>query len=101
MFRLEAERLAAECNMKLYRTSVKEDLNVAVVFQHLAENYVNKVSRMFLMIMPILRSICVSRIMTMMMITNLSMMMIISVTFPGSKHGLDRLRLPQPLHRKP
>ena len=43
VFRLEAERLAAECNMKLYRTSVKEDLNVAVVFQHLAENYVNKV----------------------------------------------------------
>ena len=41
--RLEAERLAVECNMKLYRTSVKEDLNVAVVFQHLAENYVNKV----------------------------------------------------------
>jgi len=40
---LEAERLAVECNMKLYRTSVKEDLNVAVVFQHLAENYVNKV----------------------------------------------------------
>ena len=29
--------------MKLYRISVKEDLNVAVVFQHLAENYVNKV----------------------------------------------------------
>ena len=29
--------------MKLYRTSVKEDLNVAVVFQHLAENYVTKV----------------------------------------------------------
>ena len=94
MFRLEAERLAAECNMKLYRTSVKEDLNVAVVFQHLAENYVNKVSRIFLMIMPILRLICVS----MMMITNLSMMII---TFPGSKHGLDRLRVPQPLHRKP
>ena len=43
VLRLEAERLAAECNMKLYRTSVKEDLNVAVVFQHLAENYVNKV----------------------------------------------------------
>jgi len=40
---LEAERLAAECNMKLYRTSVKEDLNVAVVFQHLAENYISKV----------------------------------------------------------
>ena len=29
--------------MKLYRTSVKEDLNVGVVFQHLAENYVNQV----------------------------------------------------------
>jgi len=39
---LEAEKLAAECNMKLYRTSVKEDLNVGVVFQHLAENFVNK-----------------------------------------------------------
>merc|ERR1712098_599975 len=31
-----------ECNMRLYRTSVKDDLNVGVVFQHLAENYVNK-----------------------------------------------------------
>ena len=30
--------------MRLYRTSVKDDLNVSVVFQHLAENYVNKVS---------------------------------------------------------
>jgi len=39
----EAEALSKECNMKLYRTSVKEDLNVGVVFQHLAENYVNKV----------------------------------------------------------
>jgi len=29
--------------MKLYRTSVKEDLNVDVVFQHLAENFVDKV----------------------------------------------------------
>ncbi len=44
LFRLEAERLAAECNMRLYRTSVKEDLNVGSVFQHLAENYVNKVT---------------------------------------------------------
>ena len=42
-FRLEAEKLATECRMKLYRTSVKEDLNVGVVFQHLAENYVNQV----------------------------------------------------------
>jgi len=39
---LEAEKLATECRMKLYRTSVKEDLNVGVVFQHLAENYVNQ-----------------------------------------------------------
>lgn len=39
----DADKLAMECKMKLYRTSVKEDLNVAVVFQHLAENYVNKV----------------------------------------------------------
>jgi len=39
----DADKLARECQMKLYRTSVKEDLNVAVVFQHLAENYVNKV----------------------------------------------------------
>ena len=41
--RLEAERLAAEAGMRLYRTSVKDDLNVGSVFQHLAENYVNKV----------------------------------------------------------
>lgn len=39
----EVERLARECQMRLYRTSVKEDLNVSGVFQHLAENYVNKV----------------------------------------------------------
>ena len=42
-FRQDAEKLATECRMKLYRTSVKEDLNVGVVFQHLAENYVNQV----------------------------------------------------------
>ena len=41
--REEVERLAKEFNMRLYRTSVKEDLNVDDVFQHLAENYVNKV----------------------------------------------------------
>jgi hypothetical protein len=43
IFREEVERLAKEFNMRLYRTSVKEDLNVDDVFQHLAENYVNKV----------------------------------------------------------
>ena len=36
--------MAAECGMKLYKTSVKEDLNVDLVFQHLAENYVKKVT---------------------------------------------------------
>ena len=44
LLRYDADKLARECKMKLYRTSVKEDLNVAVVFQHLAENYVNKVT---------------------------------------------------------
>lgn len=39
----EVERLSKECKMSLYRTSVKEDMNVSGVFQHLAENYVNKV----------------------------------------------------------
>ena len=39
----EGERMAAACRMKLYKTSVKEDLNVDLVFQHLAENYVKKV----------------------------------------------------------
>ena len=47
--RYDADKLAKECKMKLYRTSVKEDLNVAVVFQHLAENYVNKVGLHFLL----------------------------------------------------
>ena len=37
------ERLAKEFNMSLYRTSVKEDLNVDEVFKHLAEDYVHKV----------------------------------------------------------
>ena len=49
MFRQEAETLSKECNMKLYRTSVKDDLNVGVVFQHLAENYVNKVSNLYIL----------------------------------------------------
>ena len=43
--RSEAETLSRELDMRLYRTSVKDDLNVSVVFQHLAENYVNKVSK--------------------------------------------------------
>ena len=39
----ETERMASDNRMKLYRTSVKEDLNVDLVFQHLAENYIKKV----------------------------------------------------------
>lgn len=35
--------MARDYRMRLYRTSVKEDLNVAAVFQHLAENYVNRI----------------------------------------------------------
>ena len=42
----EVEKMAAECRMKLYKTSVKEDLNVDLVFQHLSENYVKKVTRL-------------------------------------------------------
>uniref|UniRef100_A0A0K2UFP6 RAB23, member RAS oncogene family [Orcinus orca] n=2 Tax=Lepeophtheirus salmonis TaxID=72036 RepID=A0A0K2UFP6_LEPSM len=37
----EVDRLCHDCRMKCYRTSVKEDLNVVNVFQHLAENYVH------------------------------------------------------------
>ena len=40
----EVEKLAMESRMKLYKTSVKEDLNVDLVFKHLAENYVKKVN---------------------------------------------------------
>ena len=44
LYYLQVECVAAECGMKLYKTSVKEDLNVDLVFQHLAENYVKKVT---------------------------------------------------------
>ncbi len=37
----EVEQLARELHMRLYRTSVKDDVNVCGVFQHLAENYVD------------------------------------------------------------
>ena len=39
----EVEKTALESGMKLYKTSVKQDLNVDLVFQHLAENYINRV----------------------------------------------------------
>ncbi|QQP57177.1 RAB23_ member RAS oncogene family, partial [Caligus rogercresseyi] len=37
----EVDRLCQDCRMRCYRISVKEDLNVVNVFQHLAENYVH------------------------------------------------------------
>ena len=40
----EVEQLSRECRMRVYWTSVKEDINVGNVFQHLAENYVNQVT---------------------------------------------------------
>ena len=40
----EVESVSMDTDMKLYKTSVKEDLNVDLVFQHLAENYVRKVN---------------------------------------------------------
>lgn len=41
--REEVDRYAKENRMKVYRTSVKEDINVGNVFQHLAENYVQRI----------------------------------------------------------
>ena len=40
----EVEWLANELRMRLYRTSVKDDLNVGAVFRDLAESYVDKVN---------------------------------------------------------
>ena len=40
----EVEWLAKELHMRLYRTSVKDDLNVGAVFRDLAESYVDKVN---------------------------------------------------------
>ena len=37
------DKLAARLGLRVYRMSVKDDLNVGTVFQHLAEDYVTKV----------------------------------------------------------
>ena len=42
-FSQEVDRLCSELGMRLYRTSVKEDMGVSSVFQHLAEDYVSKI----------------------------------------------------------
>jgi Ras-related protein Rab-23 len=39
----EVDRYAKANRMRVYRTSVKEDINVGNVFQHLAENYVQRI----------------------------------------------------------
>ena len=39
----EAETLARDLGMRLYRISVKDNLNIHGVFLHLAENYVSQV----------------------------------------------------------
>ena len=41
--REEVDRYAKANRMRVYRTSVKEDINVGNVFQHLAENYVQRI----------------------------------------------------------
>lgn len=38
----EVETLARELHCRLYRTSVKEDLNVSQVFNYLAEKYISQ-----------------------------------------------------------
>ena len=40
--------------MRYLIPALKEDLNVAVVFQHLAENYVNKVKMMMITIVTLI-----------------------------------------------
>jgi len=39
----EVDKLASRLGLRVYRMSVKDDLNVGTVFQHLAEDYVTKV----------------------------------------------------------
>ena len=44
-FSHEIEKFARNTGLKLFRTSVKENLNVGKVFQHLSERHVEAVSR--------------------------------------------------------
>ena len=41
----EVEKFARNTGLKLFRTSVKENLNIGRVFQHLAEQHIESVSR--------------------------------------------------------
>ena len=43
-FRYEAEDLAAMLELELFTTSAKDDVNIELVFQHLANNYFNTLS---------------------------------------------------------
>lgn len=42
----EVDSLSSRLGLRLYRMSVKDDLNVGTVFQHLAEDYVGKVNQL-------------------------------------------------------
>ena len=70
--------------------ALKEDLNVAVVFQHLAENYVNKVEQILVNIWMIMIRYIIGA----------QHELPITIYCLGEKHGLHRLRLPQPFHRE-
>jgi len=39
------EKFARNTGLQFFRTSVKENLNISYVFYHLAENYVESISR--------------------------------------------------------
>ena len=44
-FSHEVEKFARNTGLKLFRTSVKENLNIGRVFQHLTERHIESVSR--------------------------------------------------------
>ena len=45
LFSHEVEKFARNTGLKLFRTSVKENLNIGRVFQYLAERHIESVSR--------------------------------------------------------
>jgi len=44
-YSFEVEKFARNTGLQFFRTSVKENLNISHVFYHLAENYVESISR--------------------------------------------------------
>ena len=45
LFSFEVEKFARNTGLQFFRTSVKENLNICHVFYHLAEKYVESISR--------------------------------------------------------